>query len=267
MRQARASSGSGARTRLFPPVSLLVLGILGACAESATIASDQETFLDLTRAQILAVSGSSQEGEVGAFLPEPLTVEVRSQGGIPMAGVTVEWSFQAGQGVTAGSGSSGTATSLISVTDSRGRTAAVWLLGTEAGTQAAAAQILIPSASSQSVAAGAPGHEKGNKVGFSAQAKPGAIATVEVSPAHASLLPGETLQAAAEARDVYGNVVPGKPPTWSVSDAVVLRVDAGGLVTALAAGTAEVQATLDGVTGAQPVTVAAAGAGLPAGLN
>ena len=164
MQHVRASSGRGRHARILHSAGLLLLGTLGACAESATIASDEESFLDLTRAQIAAVSGASQEGEVGAFLPEPLTVEVRSHGGIPMAGVMVEWTFQAGQGVTTGSGSSGTATSLISRTDSDGRTTAAWLLGPEAGPQESAAQILIPSAAPQGAGAGVPGYGKGNKV-------------------------------------------------------------------------------------------------------
>ncbi|HSG47068.1 MAG TPA: hypothetical protein VLA43_04540, partial [Longimicrobiales bacterium] len=130
----KAPFGIRVPTRLLPTLSILGISLLAACSESATIASENETFLDLSQAQVLVVTGASQEGEVGTYLPEPLTVEVRSKGGTPMAGVLVEWVFQAGQGVTAGNGSGSTSTTLTSYTDSRGRTSAAWLLGTRAGT-------------------------------------------------------------------------------------------------------------------------------------
>lgn len=245
------------RPRAVLTLGIVLLAGLGACSESPTISSEEAAFRELSRARILVVSGASQEGVVGAFLAESLTVEVRSEGGIPMAGVGVEWAFQAGQGVTAGSGSVGTATSLVSFTDSRGRASAAWLLGTQAGPQHSSAQVLIPSPSGQGAAAGLPGYERGDSVGFSAVARPGPVATVEISPSEVLLRPGQALALTAESRDEFGNAVTGRETGWSVSDDGVAQVDDAGWVTGVADGTAEVRAVVDGVTGSRLVTVTA----------
>ncbi|MDQ8167715.1 MAG: hypothetical protein P3C09_08150, partial [Gemmatimonadota bacterium] len=62
--------------------------------------------------------------------------------------------------------------------------------------------------------------------------------------------------ATATARDSAGTVLTGRTVTWSVSSGTSLMVNASGVVTALAGGTESVVATVDGVKGAQALTVA-----------
>lgn len=82
-----------------------------------------------------------------------------------------------------------------------------------------------------------------------------AVASVEVSPGSVTLAPGGTHSFTATAQDAGGNVIPGVPVTWSVSDLSLLMVSAQGTVTAHAAGTATVLATVHGKTGSATVTV------------
>ncbi len=83
-------------------------------------------------------------------------------------------------------------------------------------------------------------------------------ATVTVSPASASLQVGGTQQLTATARDSAGNVL-SHPVTWSSSAPAVASVGASGLVSALAAGSATVTATVDGKSAGAAITVVASG--------
>jgi hypothetical protein len=67
---------------------------------------------------------------------------------------------------------------------------------------------------------------------------------------------GAAQTATATARDSAGTVLTGRTVTWSVSSGTSLMVNASGVVTALAGGTESVVATVDGVKGAQTLTVA-----------
>ena len=80
--------------------------------------------------------------------------------------------------------------------------------------------------------------------------------SVTVSPPAATIAPGDTLRLAAEAFDANGNTVAAPGIDWVSSDRAVALVDASGLVTAVAAGDAEITATAGGVSGAAVVTVA-----------
>jgi len=66
---------------------------------------------------------------------------------------------------------------------------------------------------------------------------------------------GRTVQFAAQARDAAGAAIAGKTVTWSSSNPGAASVSAGGLVTAIANGTASVTATVDGITAQLTVTV------------
>ncbi|MBX3131878.1 MAG: lamin tail domain-containing protein [Gemmatimonadaceae bacterium] len=68
---------------------------------------------------------------------------------------------------------------------------------------------------------------------------PAVVTTVEISDADTSLLVGETLALTAIARDADGEPV-GATLTWSSSASSVASVSSTGVVTALAAGTAEI---------------------------
>ena len=81
------------------------------------------------------------------------------------------------------------------------------------------------------------------------------VASVAVTPATASLLVGATVQLSAVARDAAGNAMSGKTVTWSSSNGAIASVSASGLASALAVGTADIAATVDGVAGHALLTV------------
>ncbi|MBK6457712.1 MAG: Ig-like domain-containing protein [Gemmatimonadetes bacterium] len=84
----------------------------------------------------------------------------------------------------------------------------------------------------------------------------GPMRTVTVTLALDSLNVGQSTQALATARDSAGAVVTGQAVTWSISSgSSVASVSSNGMVTALTAGTAIVQATIGGVSGAATLTV------------
>jgi uncharacterized protein YjdB len=81
------------------------------------------------------------------------------------------------------------------------------------------------------------------------------VASVDVTPASASIAPGGTVQLTAVAKDGAGAVLPGRPIAWSTSSAQIATV-AGGLVTGVAAGTAQIVATSEGKSDTATITVA-----------
>jgi len=85
-----------------------------------------------------------------------------------------------------------------------------------------------------------------------------AVAAVEVQPSEWTLNVGSSLQLSAIARDSNGGVLTGRQVTWSTSAPVVAGVDANGRVTAQAAGSVTISATIGGATGRSTITVTAA---------
>jgi uncharacterized protein YjdB len=83
------------------------------------------------------------------------------------------------------------------------------------------------------------------------------VATVTVSLGTSNLVVGQTTQATATPKDAQGNVLTGRPVTWSTSNAAVATVSTSGVVTAIAAGTATISATVSSVVGSAAVTVTA----------
>ena len=80
--------------------------------------------------------------------------------------------------------------------------------------------------------------------------------SITVTPSSAMLAAvGETVQLRAAVHDENGHEVPGASVTWSSSDASVAVVNDGGVVTAVADGTAQIIASADGVSTSVPVTV------------
>jgi len=87
---------------------------------------------------------------------------------------------------------------------------------------------------------------------------PASVASVVVSPTSTSLFVGNTLQLAAALKDAGGNTLTGRTVTWASSTPAVATVNSSGLVTAVAAGSAMMTATSEGVKGTATVTVTAA---------
>ena len=82
------------------------------------------------------------------------------------------------------------------------------------------------------------------------------VQSVRVTPSVPRLeLPGQTLTLRANARDGSGTNVPGLGFTWRSSDPSIATVDADGLVTAVAIGSATISATASGVTGSVTLEV------------
>ena len=81
------------------------------------------------------------------------------------------------------------------------------------------------------------------------------VASVKVSPSAAEIEPGRTLQLTGEAFDANGKAVVDAEYAWESSEAAVATVDSGGLVTAVAAGTATITVSAGGASGTAVVTV------------
>lgn len=84
------------------------------------------------------------------------------------------------------------------------------------------------------------------------------VASVVVTPASAAISVGGTAQLTATAKDANGNVLSGRTPIWSTSDAAVATVTTAGVVTAVAVGAATITAVVEGKSGSSSITVTAA---------
>src|SRR5436309_1845282 len=81
------------------------------------------------------------------------------------------------------------------------------------------------------------------------------VASINVSPAVASVPVGRAVQLIATPRDSTGVPLTGRALTWLSSNLNVAAVDGGGLVTAQTPGAATIAAVSEGVTGTAAVTV------------
>ena len=81
------------------------------------------------------------------------------------------------------------------------------------------------------------------------------VATVSVAPLTQTIVVGATVQLTATTRDAPNNVLTGRVVTWGTSNQTKATVDANGLVTGVAAGTANITATSEGKSGAAQITV------------
>jgi uncharacterized protein YjdB len=188
-------------------------------------------------------SGDGQKGVVGTPLPNPVAVRVLDQVGSPVEGVSVAWSVMDGPASTAGlpgsaAPSAGEPSAAVTVTDSDGIAQTSWTLGTTAGEQRL-------QASAEGV----------SPVVFTADATPGLVASVQVTPPSADIEVGKSQQFSAAALDEFGNLVTGASFTWSSSDASVATVLETGLASGAAAGSADIRAVSGGVMGSARSTV------------
>jgi Big-like domain-containing protein/calcineurin-like phosphoesterase family protein len=83
------------------------------------------------------------------------------------------------------------------------------------------------------------------------------VASVTVTPNPASVGVGATVQLTATLKDANGNVLTGRPVTWT-TNAAVATVSSSGLVRGVAAGTATITATSENKSGTSTVTVTSA---------
>jgi uncharacterized protein YjdB len=211
-----------------------VRGPARVIAELLTHQADTATLYVQPRPSAITVrGGAGQTGPVGAVLPQPLTVRVTAADSLGVQGVVVAFA------VTTGGGSLSTS---ADTTDAGGDASVVWTLGSTPGSQ-------LVTATAGSLA--------GLPLTIAATATPVPVASVAVSPATASLTVGATQQLTATPRDSAGATLTGRVVTWASSASGVAMVSSGGLVTAVAAGSATITATSEGISGTATVTVTA----------
>src|SRR5207253_1403744 len=81
------------------------------------------------------------------------------------------------------------------------------------------------------------------------------VASVEVTPATASVQAGQTVQLTATPKDAGGAPLSGRTVTWSSSTPAVATVSSSGLVSGVTPGSATITATSEGKSGTSSVTV------------
>ena len=81
------------------------------------------------------------------------------------------------------------------------------------------------------------------------------VASVQITPSPASTIVGQTVTLTATTRDALGNTLGGRIVGWSSSNTAVATVNANGLVTGVASGTATITASSEGVSGTTALTV------------
>lgn len=194
------------------------VALLGAC-KSGTDAEPAGP-----AAKLVAVSDTVGTAAAGAELADSLVVRVLDANNRPVAGATVDWYAV---------GTSGTVSPSRALTDEKGRARASWRPNTRQGTQRVIAQALTVDGM--------------RTVEFRYNVVAGPTAIIRVTPEGAFLVARETRQLTAVRLDAFGNVVAGGTITWTSSNPAVATVDSNtGLVTGVAAGTADVTATSEG---------------------
>jgi hypothetical protein len=206
----------------------LLLGtvVLGGCKSSDASAPSA------TPTAIRAQTGDQQTAAAGAALPVSLSVLVTDKDNKPVSGRRVDWDVGAG---------AGSVSPTSSTTDSRGLATTSWTVGTSAGLARVNAQI-----------------NGLNPVAFTATVLPGPAAALFASPDAAFIGVGDTLRVRASLRDQFGNELVGQAVTYESLEPVA-TVNSGGLVTAVAPGTARIVLGASGRADTVPVTIGAAG--------
>ncbi|MEP6688027.1 MAG: Ig-like domain-containing protein [Gemmatimonadales bacterium] len=215
---------------LWPVQAAVLLGLWG-CGADLTLPGSPPAGL-----AVAVVDGDDQTGTVGEVLPEPVVVEVKTDGGQPLADRRV--AFVPAQGASAGRFDPDTA-----VTDAQGRALTSWYLGTAAGLYTAEVRLV---AGGDSVLPAAP-----------LQATAGAGAPDTLRAVGPSVQGGRRGQALDEplvviAVDRFGNPVGGVEVVWDVPNG---NGDVSARTTPTGSdGTASVVWTLGNRVGVQRVT-------------
>ena len=167
-------------------------------------------------AAIALISGDTQTGTAGQALGVPLVVNVTTDAGRGIRGVTISWSATQG----------GTVSAVSATTNNAGSATATWTLGNTAGENTATASVSGVS---------------GLAATFHATGRAGAPAQIVVTAGDAQTAPAGTqlpLALGARITDAHGNSVDGVTVEWQTdaaagtfSDAVTSTAN-GGLVSA-----------------------------------
>lgn len=84
---------------------------------------------------------------------------------------------------------------------------------------------------------------------------PRLASTVTLTPSSTNIIVGTTLQLSPQITDGFGNILTGRPITYSSDNANIARVNDQGLVTAVAPGTARITAVSETKTGTATIVV------------
>nr|MCU0624716.1 Ig-like domain-containing protein [Gemmatimonadaceae bacterium] len=231
-RDAGGTEGTTARTdatgvaRATWTLAPRVLGTQRAIATTPLLATATVTFTATAAAgpvaTLLAISGGGQRAAIETALPLPLVARALDRFGNPVAGASIAFAANAGQGRVA----PGQATA-----DADGRASATWTLGSAPG----------PVQATATSGSATPAR-------FDATTTAGAVTQVAASPRTVTLAAiGATATLSAIARDARGNADPTAVPQYRSLDPAVATVDATGLVTAAANGTTRIVVTVQGV--------------------
>lgn len=124
------ASGSGSALASRGPARLRVA--LAAGGTGSGWADTAWVMIAPVPGSIALVSGGAQTGAVGAALPDSVIVRVNATDGQPLAGRTVHFAVSSG---------GGSVSPTSALTDSLGRAATVWTLGTTVGAQSISASV------------------------------------------------------------------------------------------------------------------------------
>ena len=214
-------------SRTFRVWTVLVgVTLAAACGGGDSGGPTAPPTVDPPRATMVMVSPATAELDVGETVQ--LTAVVRDQNSNVMAGASVTW--MSGAGTVATVNASGLVTGVA------GGTATITA---RSGSAQGTAQITVVSVTAPVVS-----------VEVSSPAEPTALGE--------PLQLGEALQLSAEALDENGRPIPGVEFSWESSNTSVATVDATGLVTAVAAGTATITASAGDVRATVEITVVSA---------
>jgi uncharacterized protein YjdB len=264
--------GQAAVTVTLPPVqtvtvsrALDTIGVTGSVTKTAVLRDASNTVLTgralSWSSSNVAVATVSSTGNVLGLAPGTVTISATSEGRIGNSTVVVLARLASAVILTPA-----TTTLIVGVTqqlsaqitDAQGN-----LLTGRPIAYASDAPTVASVSASGLVTALAPGTARitatsEGKTGVSTvQVIPVPVASVQVTPATATLLTGRTQQLTATPRSAAGAVLTGRVITWATGAPGIATVSATGLVSAIAPGTALVLATIDGVTQSATITVTA----------
>src|SRR6059036_3297003 len=196
--------------------------VSGVTPGSATVTATSEgksgtSSVTVTNVPVATVEVTPPSASVQAGQTVQLTATPRDAGGNPLSGRTVTWSSSNTAGATVSNG------------------------GLVSGITPGSATITATSE---------------GKSGTSAiTVTPVPVASVEVTPATASVQAGQTVQLTATPKDANGAPLSGRTVTWSSSNTAVATVSNSGLVSGVTPGTATITATSEGKSGTSSITV------------
>lgn len=196
--------------------------VTGAGGGSATITATSggqsgTSAITVTTVPVASVVVSPASANVAVGGTQQLTATTLDANGSPLTGRTITWASNA--------------TAVATVSGS----------GLVSGVAAGSATITATSE---------------GKSGTSAiTVNPAPVASVTVAPASATVAVGGAQQLTATTLDANGNPLTGRTITWTTNASAVATVDANGLVTGVAAGSATITATSEGKSGSSAITV------------